>query len=411
MSQGEREQASYVETHVHSHELRTRRSARLGEAAVETAVATAQFLPEVVTAYDSEREYLRSQVIGQDAAIDAIIEALDKSDVRRPDDYRPIASFAFLGPTGVGKTETATALSKALSPHDPHLLRIDCSNFSNGHEITGLLGAPPSYVGSEIKPLLSSENIEHEGMVILFDEIEKGSDQLNNILLGIMDKGTVRLNNGEEVSFRHSIIILTSNIGAAEMAKEAGGHRTGFAVANAEITTEKLEALAHKGMRESFRPELLNRLDDTIIFRTLDEPSLHTILQTKLTAINEVYQQQFEAFISLTDATRQHLVEQALKEKQYGVRPLVRAFEKQVMAAFGRHTASERVPRGSELVVHHRNELDIASRAAYKNELVFEIREDIATKERLHTAAQADIGNPFTTVDMNRPFLAPKDPA
>lgn len=414
MSHGENEQRSYVEEHVHSHEVLTRRSVRLGAAAVETAVETAvtipRYLPEVVTAYDAEREYLRSQVIGQDAAIDAIIGALDKSDVRRPDDHRPIANFAFLGPTGVGKTETAVALSKALNPRDPHLLRIDCSNYSNGHEITTLLGSPPSYAGETIKPLLSKEYVEHAGAVIVFDEIEKGADQLRNFLLAIMDSGRLHLNNGEDVSFREATIILTSNIGAAEMAKEAGGHRTGFGVSSAAITEEKLESLAMKGMREFFRPELLNRLDDTIIFRTLDEASLHTILQAKLSAINEVYREQFEAFISLSDAARQHLVEQALKEKQYGVRPLVRAFEKQVMAAFGRHTASERVPRGSELVVYHRDELDDVSRAGYKNELIFEIREGIVDKERLRMIAES-VARADTVVAAYDLFQAPKDPA
>lgn len=409
MLHGEEKQPSYVEAYVHSQELRTRRGARVGGAAVEKAVTSSRFLPEVVTAYDNERSYLRSQVIGQDAAIDAIIEALDKSDVRRPDDHRPIANFAFLGPTGVGKTETATALSRALNPRDPHLLRIDCSNFSNGHEITTLIGSPPSYVGDNIRPLFAKEYVEHEGAVILFDEIEKGADQLRNLLLGIMDSGRLRLNNGEQVSFREAVIILTSNIGAAEMAKEAGGHRTGFSIENTLVTDEKLEAMALQGMREFFRPELINRLDSSIIFRTLDEYSLHTILQTKLDAINEVYREQFEAFISLTDGTRRYLVEQALKEKQYGVRPLVRAFEKQVMVAFGRHTASERVPRGSELVVHHRDELDDASKAGYKSELIFEVREHTETQERLRVEIEKAVNTDMVNAAYNV-FQPPKDP-
>lgn len=385
--------------------LRERRSIRLAEG----TLASIQFLPEVDTSFDSERTYLRSQIIGQDAAIDAITEALDKSGVRHPDDKRPVASFVFLGPTGVGKTETARALSKALNQKNPHLLKIDCSNFSNGHEITTLLGAPPSYVGSELKPLLSKENVEHDGCVVLFDEIEKGSHQLNNILLSIMDTGVIRLNNGEEVSFRGSVVILTSNLGANEISKETNGQKMGFAAESAEVSGERIKEVAQKSMRDFFSPELLNRLDSTILFSPLNEESLHAILESKLSAMNELYRERYGAFISLSTQTRNHLVEVALTEKHYGVRPLVRAFEKQILAPFGRHSESERVLPGSELMVYHRNEFDKTVVAGYKNELIFSIRNDTEARQRASAEAQIATGDAYTTINAYSPFQPPPD--
>jgi ATP-dependent Clp protease ATP-binding subunit ClpA len=360
------------------HTERLRRSRRIGG----LSLLRTDYLPEVMTAYDEERAFLHSQIIGQDAAIDAIIEALDKNDVRRPDDHRPIASLSFLGPTGVGKTETAIALSRALAPKDPYLLQIDCAGYSNGHEITALLGSPPSYVGHEQEPLLSKANVERDGVVILFDEIEKGSDELANILLKIMDKGVLRLNNGEVVSFRAAVVILTSNLGANEMAKEADGRKAGFSATHSVATTETIERVALNALRDFFRPELLNRLDSTVVFHPLDEASLHAILDVKLSSYNELYRDEFGAYISLSDKTREYLVGAALNERHYGVRPLVRALEKQVLASFGRYSANEKVPEGSELLVYHRDELDPITAQEYQRDLVFAVRKDPSVQKR-----------------------------
>jgi len=381
MLQPERDQTVVQPEHqVVPEELTKTRRQLLGE----RATAAFTLLPEIETSYDWERQYLHSRIIGQEDAIEAIISALDRSAVRLAEDTRPIANFAFLGPTGVGKTETAKVLSEILAQSDASLVRIDCSNFSHGHEVASLTGSPPGYVGREQQPILSPERIEPYGTVVLFDEIEKGSPQLTNLLLQIMDNGMLELANGETVSFRDAVIVMTSNLGAKKVAREAGGARPGFAVNDDEPRDKAIiESAALKSFKDFFSPEFVNRLNEMVVFHSLDEQALHEVLEVKLNKMNSSYMDDFGAYISLSEMTRTHLVGQALEHKTYGVRPLIRALEKDIASRFGRYTAQDKIREGTEVYVYHKSELQDTAPYTYKNELIFATRPDASACKKI----------------------------
>lgn len=349
----------------------------------EQAFAGFTLLPEVETGYAWEREFLKSKIVGQDEAIEAILSALDRADMRDPDEHTPIASFAFLGPTGVGKTETAKALSQIFSDQDTNLLRIDCSNFSHGHEVASLIGSPPGFVGREQTPILSQERLKKYGTVLLLDEVEKGSMQLTNLFLQIMENGKIELNNGKIVSFKNVIVVMTSNLGAKEMAREAGKGRAGFGIASGEqASRDVLTSTARKAFNDFFSPEFVNRLDDAIVFHPLDEPSLHQVLDVKLEQMNTTYVDEHGALVRLSDRTKDYLVQKALDERAMGVRPLVRALKKDVATNFGRHIAADNIKEGSEVFVYHREELESETSKQYTSELIFAVRPDASIKKK-----------------------------
>lgn len=232
---------------------------------------------------DRIRDELRRRVIGQEAAIDALVAAYDRSTTRSAYDLRPIASLAFLGPTGVGKSETAKVLAEFLAEGEAEsLIKIDCSNFSHGHEVAALTGPPPGYVGYGQKPLLSAGKVS-EAKVILFDEIEKGAPELFRLMLQIMGDGQLRLNDGTVADFCDTVVIMTSNLGASEMATEISGKKLGFGVPSRRADKATLESVATKSFEDFFKqPEFINRINKMIIFHPLDKQGLVKVLDTKL---------------------------------------------------------------------------------------------------------------------------------
>ena len=195
------------------------------------------------------RQEMRSRVIDQDEAIDTLIEALERAPVRKLDDKRPIANVAFLGPTGVGKSEVAKTLADLMNDAgEEAIIKIDCSNYSQGHEVLMLTGSPPSYVGHTQEPLLSKERVESGRKVLLFDEVEKGSEKLYDLMLQIMGDGELRLNNGQIVSFRDTVVILTSNLGAKEMSAELSPMSLGFGTKKALADKKRLDHVEKKKM-------------------------------------------------------------------------------------------------------------------------------------------------------------------
>lgn len=308
--------------------------------------------------YRDVRQFMEARISDQAAAIDAIIDALDGSDVRLLDDFRPRANLAFLGPTGVGKSETAKTLAEALGNGDPHLLEIDCSDFSHGHEIARLVGSPVGYIGHDLPPMLNKELIEADGSVVLFDEIEKGSQQLFNLMLQIMDNGRLRLNNGEVVSFRNSIVILTSNLGAKEMANHLNPNKLGFRSRNQSTDPGTLTKAATHGFDESFSPEFVNRIDRKVVFHPLSEEGLTRVLDAKIGIINEQYEKIHGARLTLSEGTKVHLVQAALAEPHNGARPLIRAFEREVQTIFGRYMSAGKITEGTHVQVFHASEFN-----------------------------------------------------
>lgn len=339
-------------------------------------------LGEVGSPYDYMRSELQAKVVDQPAAMDAIVEAFDRVDLRLPGDHRPIANFGFLGPTGTGKSATAKTLAAFLCNGEPNLIEIDCSNYSNGHEVTSLVGAPPSFVGHDQEPQLAKDKVEVPGTVVLFDEIEKGSSKLYNLMLQIMGNGVLKLARGEEVSFRDTVIILTSNLGAKEMSRQQSATPLGFADRARPVDTESLESVARKSFEEHFTPEFVNRLNKMVVFQPLTNEGLGGVLDVKLAEANEHYEAEYGIKLSLSDETRSHLIEIAAADRHLGARPLVRALEDNVQSMLGRYKNTGKLPEGTHIRVVHRSEVPDTANGVNGSPLLFTAQADASIRKR-----------------------------
>lgn len=346
----------------------------------QTAFEGFRLLEAVDSPWADVRSQLEDRIIDQPAAIHAIVEALEAGDVRMPSDKRPIANFAFLGPTGVGKSETAKSLSEFIDL-SRKFIKIDCSNFSRGHEVANLIGAPAGYVGYDQEPLLSPERVDGEGTVILFDEIEKGSEALYNLMLQIMEDGELQMRSGEVSSFRGCIIIMTSNLGAKEMADQLSPTKLGFAARDRQVDTDQIEDVARKQFSEHFRAEFINRLTAMVVFHPLSRSGLERVLDVKLNANNQEYEDELGARISLSEAARQYLIDIAAQEPDKGARPLVRALDKNIYAGFGRYWGAGAIPEGTHVKVWHKSDLNQAT-ADGESPLVFTAKADSSIRKK-----------------------------
>jgi ATP-dependent Clp protease ATP-binding subunit ClpC len=291
---------------------------------------------EKKTSVDYIRRILEEEVIGQSRAIDAICRALIRSDAGFRNPYRPIAVMFFAGPTGVGKTETARALAKALHGDFRKMIKVDCSEYSEPHAISRLIGSPPGYVGSDLPVIFSKETVEAEpNTVILFDEIEKAHFRLHNLLLQIMDEGRLTLARRTKdddgiVDFTNTIMILTSNVGAAQIDSLMKEHRIGFKTqaVSMDKTDQDIYETVKEAMKRNFPPEFRNRITEFIVFRALHRDALNDIL-TKLLNISATRFAHLGFTLHLSKSARDWLVDRGL-DLENGVRPLVRAVEKYI---------------------------------------------------------------------------------
>ena len=225
-------------------------------------------------------QHLHERVIGQDEAVSAVAEAVRRSRAGLGDPDRPVGSFLFLGPTGVGKTELARALTEALFGADSRMIRLDMSEFQERHTVSRLVGAPPGYVGYEEAGQLTEAVRRQPYSVVLLDEIEKAHPDVFNILLQILDDGRLTDGQGRTVDFKNTVLIMTSNLGSDLVSRRAG--TLGFSGTAASSTTGQQDGLQDQLMRrlrESFRPEFLNRIDEIIVFRQLDQTELRQITE------------------------------------------------------------------------------------------------------------------------------------
>ena len=327
--------------------------------------------------FEEIRQEMRSRVVEQDDAIDTIIEALERAPVRKQDDQRPMANLAFLGPTGVGKSEVAKTLADLMDDDgDGAIIKIDCSNYSNGHEVLMLTGSPPSYVGHTQEPLLSKHRVEGSRKVVLFDEVEKGSEKLYDLMLQIMGDGELTLNNGDTVSFRDTVVVLTSNLGAKEMSAELSPVSLGFSGQKKSTSKERLDSVATKQFTDFFKPEFINRLTKMAVFHPLSSEGLGRVLDVKLDDLNVEYEDEHGARITLTNTTREHLVAVAQQEPHLGARPLIRALEEEVQTVFGRYVGAGMVSEGTHIRVFHRDELPEEHQPQDGSTLVFTAKRD-----------------------------------
>lgn len=227
---------------------------------------------------------LREQVIGQDEAVTAITRALTRAAAGFRNKEKPIATFFFSGPSGVGKTQAVKALAQAIHNDYKAILRIDCSEFSEPHSISRLIGSPPGYVGSDLPVILDKDQIEgREWSIVLFDEVEKAHPALHNMLLHIMDEGRLTLARrthecSPEVDFTSSIIIMTSNVGSREVSSLLESKGIGFSGTRSQPTKESVDQAVKRELEKSFTPEFRNRITDFVVFNPLDDTTLAGVL-------------------------------------------------------------------------------------------------------------------------------------
>jgi len=288
-------------------------------------------------------EELHKRVIGQDEAVDAVAEAVVRSRSGLADPNRPIGSFIFLGPTGVGKTELARALAEYMFDDERAMIRIDMSEYQEKHTVARLLGAPPGYIGFEEGGQLTEAVRRRPYSVILFDEIEKAHPDVFNVFLQILDDGRLTDGQGRTVDFRNTIVIMTSNVGSHRILDYKGGFSgADYAVMRATVLDE---------LRQHFRPEFLNRVDEVIVFHALTEEELEKIVDIQLERVRRrLAERRIE--LELSSAAKRHLVKTGY-DPVYGARPLKRAIQKEVETPLGRKILAGDVSEGQRVMVDY----------------------------------------------------------
>ena len=265
---------------------------------------------------------LHKRVVSQDEAVNAVAKSVRRSRSGLKDPNRPMGSFIFLGPSGVGKTLLARALAEFMFGDEDALIQIDMSEYMEKHNVSRLVGAPPGYVGYEEGGQLTERIRRRPYAVLLLDEIEKAHSDVYNMLLQIMEEGRLTDSFGRHIDFKNVIMIMTSNIGAELIKNQAG---FGFGKKTAEANYEKMKDMLNKEVERYFRPEFINRLDDVIVFRGLTRVDLTSIVELEL---NKVFKRLIEHGLKLeiTDAAKEFLIEKGYNP-EFGARPLRRAIE------------------------------------------------------------------------------------
>src|SRR6476620_2250084 len=271
-------------------------------------------------------EELHKRVISQDKAISALARSIRRSRAGLKSPHRPIGSFLFLGPTGVGKTEVARTLAHFLFGSEKSLIRFDMSEFMEKHSVSKLIGSPPGYVGYEEGGQLTERVKRNPYSVILLDEIEKAHPDVYNILLQVFEDGHLTDGLGNTIDFKNTIIIMTSNIGAKHLQKRQG---LGFQSEKEDMVMDKMEELVRGEVKRTFNPEFLNRLDEIIIFTSLNDQDLMQILELLVQQLN-VNLVHKAITISVTDEAKKWIIEKTASDRTYGARPLRRALQKYV---------------------------------------------------------------------------------
>ncbi|HTA08558.1 MAG TPA: ATP-dependent Clp protease ATP-binding subunit [Streptosporangiaceae bacterium] len=294
--------------------------------------------------------HLHERVIGQDEAVAAVAEAVRRSRAGLGDPQRPVGSFLFLGPTGVGKTELARALAAALFGGDSKMIRLDMSEFSERHTVSRLVGAPPGYVGYEEAGQLTEAVRRRPYSVVLLDEIEKANADVFNILLQVLDDGRLTDGQGRTVDFKNTILIMTSNLGSDVVTRR--GAALGFAGEGASSDDSQDRALQDQLMRrlrESFRPEFLNRIDEIIIFRELDQTELRQITQLLLEETRRRLRAQ-HVTVQFTAAAVDWIADHGF-QPEFGARPMRRTIQREVDNQLSRMLLDGQVSPGQEVTV------------------------------------------------------------
>ncbi|MBR0576342.1 ATP-dependent Clp protease ATP-binding subunit [Proteiniclasticum sp. BAD-10] len=293
-------------------------------------------------------QILHERVIGQDEAVSSISRAVRRARVGLKDPDRPIGSFIFLGPTGVGKTELSKALAVAMFGSEKAMVRIDMSEYMEKHTVSRLIGSPPGYVGYDEGGQLTEAVRRNPYSVVLFDEIEKAHPEVFNVLLQILEDGRLTDGKGKTVNFKNTIIIMTSNVGASTIKKQKV---MGFNIAEDKEETEylKMKENIMEELKRSFRPEFLNRIDDIIVFHSLSSEDLHKITRLMLEEVSERIAHR-EIYLSFTEETVEFMTRSG-SDTAYGARPLRRAITKELEDTLSEQMLLGKIQRGDEVRV------------------------------------------------------------
>ncbi len=315
-----------------------------------TGVPVTNIYTEEATKLLQLEERLHQRVVGQEDAVAAVADAIRRSRSGLGDPRRPIGSFLFLGPTGVGKTELAKALAEYIFDNDDALLRLDMSEYMEPHTVSRLFGSPPGYVGYDQGGQLTEAVRRRPYQVILFDEVEKAHPEVFNALLQILDDGRLTDGHGRTVDFRNTVVIMTSNVGNTGLALASGplGFRPA-GTSQAEAKQAELRTKAMDALKKAFRPEFLNRIDEIIVFSRLEKAQLRTVVEKMLGELRERLAPK-NATIELTDAAKDWLLERGYDE-QYGARPLRRLIQREVENPLARKSLGGDLGDGSRVTV------------------------------------------------------------
>ncbi|MBQ9929051.1 MAG: ATP-dependent Clp protease ATP-binding subunit [Lachnospiraceae bacterium] len=338
----------------------------IGETEIAEVVASWTRIPlSKLTEKESERllkleDVLHQRVIGQEAAVKAVSRAIRRGRVGLQDPNRPIGSFLFLGPTGVGKTELSKALSEAMFGTEGALIRVDMSEYMEGHSVSKMIGSPPGYVGFDEGGQLSEKIRKHPYSVVLFDEIEKAHPDVFNVLLQVLDDGHITDSKGRKVSFKNTILIMTSNAGAQKIVEPKN---LGFGVASTkEQDYEKMKSGVMEEVKKLFKPEFINRIDEIMVFHPLDKQNMQEIMTLLCRNLAKRCQKQMQIKLSVSPALKEHIIEKHADYKM-GARPLKRAIQTVIEDALAEEILAGRIKSG-----------DTVSAGYRKDKVVFDVK-------------------------------------
>ncbi len=270
-------------------------------------------------------EELHKRVVGQGEAVEAISRAIRRARAGLKDPKRPIGSFIFLGPTGVGKTELARALAEVMFGDEDAMIRIDMSEYMEKHSTSRLVGSPPGYVGFDEGGQLTEKVRRKPYSVVLLDEIEKAHPDVFNILLQVLDDGRLTDSKGRTVDFRNTVVIMTSNVGADALKYQKN---LGFSLGDTDSKYKDMKATMLEELKKAFRPEFLNRIDEMIVFHSLEKEHLKEIVSFMANALTKRLKEQ-DIELELTEAALEKIAQEGY-DPQYGARPIRRALQKHV---------------------------------------------------------------------------------
>jgi ATP-dependent Clp protease ATP-binding subunit ClpC len=289
---------------------------------------------------------LHQRVVGQDEAVQAVSRSIRRARSGLKDPNRPIGSFMFLGPTGVGKTELAKALAEAMFGSEDALIRVDMSEFMEKYSTSRLIGSPPGYVGYDEGGQLTEKVRSKPYSVILLDEVEKAHPDVFNILLQVLDDGHLTDSKGRRVDFRNTILIMTSNIGATELREEKN---VGFNVVDASKDYTAMQKRILEALKKAYRPEFLNRIDETVVFRSLDKDEIHEIVKIMSRSIIKRLAEQ-DIQLKITPAALD-VIGKAGFDPEYGARPIRRALQKEVEDRLSEALLSGQIHLGNQVTI------------------------------------------------------------